>query len=185
MSPIVTSLLGNGLSLTANAVLAKGTAFVKENTGIDLEKPQLSDKDLTDLKKFEMEHEEDLMKLRLEQNKLDIGPTKHDLPDTQGAREREAGIAQSANASWLNRNTGPLLALLAIFVAFGLFYKVTFSDILTSPNIANKDILLYILGVLSAIVTQVFSYYFGSSSGSKQKSEQIERMLEQKAGGKS
>jgi hypothetical protein len=34
-----------------------------------------------------------------------------------------------------------------------------------------KDILIYILGVLSAAVTQILSYYFGSSQGSKDKSE--------------
>ena len=47
MLPVVTALLGNGLSLIANAVLAKGTSFIKEKTGIDLNKPQLSEKDLT------------------------------------------------------------------------------------------------------------------------------------------
>jgi flagellar basal body-associated protein FliL len=35
-----------------------------------------------------------------------------------------------------------------------------------------KDILIYILGVLSAAVTQILSYYFGSSQGSKDKSEE-------------
>lgn len=185
MIPVVTALLGNGLSLIANAVLAKGTLFVKEKTGIDLDKPQMSDKDLIDLKKFEMENEEELMKLRLEENKLDIELAKLYLQDTDSARAREVKIAESPSASWLNRNTGPLLAILAIFVAFGLFYKVTFSDILSQANMANKDILLYILGVLSAIVTQIFSYYFGSSTGSKQKSEQLDRMIGQQSGGKS
>lgn len=185
MLPVVTALLGNGLSLIANAVLAKGTAFVKEKTGIDLDKPQMSDKDLTDLKKFEMENEEELMKLRLEENKLDIELAKLYLQDTDSARAREVKIAESPHASWLNRNTGPLLAIVAIFVAFGLFYKITFSNILIEANMANKDILLYILGVLSAIVSQIFSYYFGSSTGSKQKSEQLDRMMDQQSGGKS
>ncbi len=58
MLPIVSALLGNGL---ANAALSKGTAYVKERTGIDLDKPNLSDKEMISLKQFEMEHEEELM----------------------------------------------------------------------------------------------------------------------------
>ena len=37
----------------------------------------------------------------------------------------------------------------------------------------SKDILIYILGVLSAAVTQILSYYFGSSVGSKDKGDQL------------
>jgi len=33
----------------------------------------------------------------------------------------------------------------------------------------NEQIIIYILGVLSAIDTQIFSFYFGSSHGSQQK----------------
>ena len=36
---------------------------------------------------------------------------------------------------------------------------------------SRKDILIYVLGVLSAVATQVVSYYFGSSSGSNQKND--------------
>ena len=39
-----------------------------------------------------------------------------------------------------------------------------------------KDILIYILGVLSAAVTQILSYYFGSSQGSKDKSAEIKAL---------
>ncbi len=39
-----------------------------------------------------------------------------------------------------------------------------------------KDIVLYVLGVLSAILTQIYSYYFGSSQGSANKHKMIESM---------
>jgi len=180
MIPIVSALLGNGLGLIANAVLAKGTAYVKEKTGIDLDKPNLSNQEMVSLKQFEMEHEEELMKLRLEENKLDVELTKLHLADTGSAREREARMAESPFASWLNRNTGPLLALLTIPLAFVLFFWVMDKGV--NANGTQKDIIIYVLGVLSAIVTQIFSYYFGSSTGSKSKSEDIARLMEKKGG---
>ena len=177
MLPIVQALLGKGLSLVANAVLAKGKEYIKEKSGIDLDKESLSEQDVVALKKFEMAHEEELMKLQIEDNRLDLEMTKAFLADTQSAREREVKMAESPYASWLNKNIGPALAILAIVITFGLFYKVTFSDLLVQ-DMKNRDILLYILGVLSAVVTQIFSYYFGSSSGSKSKSEDLAKLME-------
>lgn len=183
MAPLITALLSKGLSLVANAVLAKGKDYIEEKAGIDLSKSMLSEQDVMALKKFEMEHEEELMKLQLEDDRIDLEMTKALLADTSSAREREVRMAESPNASWLNKNVGPSLAILAVFVAFGLFYKVTFSDLMTQ-NMPNRDILLYILGVLSAVLTQIFSYYFGSSAGSKDKTDDMTRLIEKlKAGG--
>jgi len=178
MAPLITALLGKGLSLVANAVLAKGKDFIKDKTGVDVDKPSLSEQDFVTLKKFEMEHEEELMKLQIEDNRIDLEMTKAYLVDTQDAREREVRMAESASASWLNKNMGPVLGLFAIGVTFALFYKVLFTEDFLNRLGTHKDILLYILGVLSAVVTQIFSYYFGSSSGSKSKSEDLSRVME-------
>ena len=40
-----------------------------------------------------------------------------------------------------------------------------------------KDIMLYILGVLSSILTSIFSYYFGSSKSSSQKNDTLNMMV--------
>jgi hypothetical protein len=37
----------------------------------------------------------------------------------------------------------------------------------------SKDVIIYILGALSAILGQVYSYYFGSSQGSADKQKTI------------
>jgi len=47
----------------------------------------------------------------------------------------------------------------------------------TPVESSRKDILIYILGVLSAISTQIVSYYFGSSQGSKEKSDQLREAM--------
>ena len=69
-------LLERGLSLIANAVMAKGTEFVKEKTGIDLSKGSITPEEEVKLKQFEMEHEEELLKLRIEEKKLNLDEIK-------------------------------------------------------------------------------------------------------------
>jgi hypothetical protein len=84
------------------------------------------------------------------------------------ARNREAAIATSDKAPMLNKLVTPILALGVVGLSFVLFSILIFVDV--KPE--AKDILIYILGVLSAAVTQILSYYFGSSQGSKDKSEE-------------
>jgi len=60
-------------------------------------------------------------------------------------------------------------------VTFILFGVVLFDQTPVDPS--RKDILIYILGVLSAVATQVVSYYFGSSAGSKAKDDAIREAL--------
>jgi hypothetical protein len=84
------------------------------------------------------------------------------------AREREVAIASSANVPMLNKLVTPVLALGVVGLSFILFAILIFVDV--QPE--AKDILIYILGVLSAAVTQILSYYFGSSQGSKDKSDE-------------
>jgi energy-converting hydrogenase Eha subunit A len=68
----------------------------------------------------------------------------------------------------LNKLVTPVLALGVVGLSFVLFTILIFVDV--QPE--AKDILIYILGVLSAAVTQILSYYFGSSQGSKDKSDE-------------
>jgi len=179
MVPIVGELLRSGLMLLANGVMVKGKDWLKEKTGIDVDKGSLTEQEKATLRKFELEHEEELLKLRIEENKIDAELQKLYLADVASARDREVKIIESPYASWLNKNMGPILGLLAIVLAFLLFYQVLFdTEFMQRLEAKNKDVLLYILGVLSAIVTQIFSYYFGSSTGSKSKSDDIGKLLE-------
>lgn len=174
MMPIIQTLLSNGLGLVANAVMAKGQAFVEDKLGVKLA-PNMSPEQVTELKIKEMEHEEELMRLKLEENKLDIEELTLRLKDTDSARDREIQIATSDKAPLLNKVITPILALALLLITFALFAVVMFDH---SPvDSTRKDILIYILGVLSAISTQIVSYYFGSSQGSKDKSEALEKAL--------
>ena len=174
MMPIIQTLLSNGLGLVANAVMAKSKEWVEEKTGVKLA-PDMPPEEVAKLQIAQMEHEEELLRLKLEENKLDLEELGMRLKDTDSARNREAAIATSKDAPLLNKIVTPVLALGVITLTFILFGFVMFDD---SPvDSSRKDVLIYILGVLSAISTQIVSYYFGSSQGSKDKAEALEKAL--------
>jgi hypothetical protein len=164
LAAIVQPLLANGLGLVANAVLAKGKKVVEDKLGVEL-KPNMSSEDLAKVQIAAMEHEEELMRLRIEEDKLDV----------DSARDRETAIATSKDAPLLNKIVTPILALGLLTMTFTLFGVVMFDN--NPVEASRKDILIYVLGVLSAISTQVVSYYFGSSQGSKDKGEQLKEAM--------
>lgn len=96
------------------------------------------------------------------------------LADTASARDREVKVATSAEAPYLNKIIVPCLAIGVLASSFALFGVLLFVKV----DPAHKDILIYILGVLSAIDTQVIAYYFGSSAGSTAKDQTIKRALQ-------
>jgi hypothetical protein len=104
------------------------------------------------------------MKLR----EIDLKEIEAHAKDRDSARNRETAIATSDKAPMLNKLVTPVLALGVVGLSFVLFTILIFVDV--QPE--AKDILIYILGVLSAAVTQILSYYFGSSQGSKDKSDE-------------
>ena len=68
---LITPLLTQGLGLLANAVMAKGKDWVEDKTGVKLDQP-LTTEDTIKLRQFELEHEAELMKIRLEDKHLPI-----------------------------------------------------------------------------------------------------------------
>jgi hypothetical protein len=174
LQAILTPLLGNGLNLVANAVLAKGKKVVEEKLGVEL-KPDMSPEDLARVQIAQMEHEEELLRLRIEEDKLDLAELELRLKDTDSAREREVQISTSDKAPLLNKIVTPVLALSILLLTFVLFGVVMFDD--TPVEASRKDILIYILGVLSAIASQIVSYYFGSSQSSKDKTDALKEAM--------
>ena len=174
LAAILTPLLGNGLNLVANAVMAKGKDFVEKKLGVEL-KPDMSPEDLAKIQIAQMEHEEELMRLRIEDDKLDLAELQMLLKDTNDARQREVQIANSDKAPLINKIVTPVLALSILLLTFVLFGVVMFND--TPVEASRKDILIYILGVLSAIASQIVSYYFGSSQSSKDKTDALKEAM--------
>lgn len=179
MAPLIAGLLGQGLNLLANAALAKGKEFVEEKTGIKLDDAKPIDPETAaKLKIAEMEHEEELLRIQQEDNRLEKEIAEMYLKDTSSAREREVRIATSTEAPYLNKIIVPVLAIGILVLSFLLFGVILFVEVETN----QKDILIYVLGVLSAICTQVVAYYFGSSQGSTAKDQTLKRILQHGAG---
>ena len=195
MPPFILTLLSSGLRLVANAALVKGKAFIQEKTGVDLDQATISAEDQVKLRQFQAEHEEELLRLQLEDNKLGLEETKAFLADVADARKIQSEILMSANAPWYAKAIQPTLAaftLLATILLFAMFVywsgDITEvvdgkSTLVKRINDTQKDIIIYILGVLSAAVTQILGYYFGSSQGSASKSKSLDKVLAQTTSG--
>lgn len=199
MPAFLAPLLQMGLRLVANAALVKGQEFIKEKTGVDLGKPSFTEEDRQKLNQFQAEHEEELLRLQLEDNKVGLEETKAYLEDIASARQNQVAIQTSGEAPWYAKAIQPTLAIITVVVTFGLFAMFVAwggAEILMGANgqpvvDANgkaitiermtgtqKDLVVYILGVLSAVVTQIFAYYFGSSRGSEAKNDTLTQMLD-------
>jgi hypothetical protein len=146
-------LLAQGLSLLGNAAMAKGKEWVEERVGVDLDEP-LSAEDMLKLRQFEMDHQEELLKLRLEDKKLD-------LVDVQSARDMNTRINESPNAAWLAKNIAALLALAVVSVGFFLLGTTSEPDVRTA---------------VVGLMTLVLGFYFGSTSASRVKDDTINQL---------
>ena len=98
------------------------------------------------------------------------------VKEMQSARDREIQIATSEFAPMLNKIVTPILALGTVALTFILYGIIIFTDV----DEQSKDILIYVLGALTSAVTMVLGYYFGSSAGSKEKSAQLDEILDKK-----
>jgi hypothetical protein len=114
-------LLQQGLSLIGNAVMAKGKEWVEEKSGVKLDQP-LSAEDTFKLKQFELEHEEELLRLRIEEKRLNLDEIKVVAGVIQSEEQNvtDRWTADMSSDSWLSKNIRPM-SLIAIFAGYFLF----------------------------------------------------------------
>ena len=121
---LLAPLLTQGLSLIGNAVMAKGKEWVEDKTGVKLDGTPLSEADTLKLKQYEMDHEEELMRLRIEEKKLGVQELGMML---QAAANEDNNVsdrwkADMTSDSWLSKNVRPgtLVYLLTAYLIFAL-----------------------------------------------------------------
>ena len=118
-------------------------------------------------------------KAQLELAKLaqegELARMANEVADLDSARKREMAVSTSEHAPYLNKVIVPVLALGVLIATFVLFGLIMFNETLIDAS--RKDIIIYVLGVLSAISTQIVSYYFGSSKGSSDKNVSLDKIL--------
>lgn len=146
-------LLEKGLSLIANAAMAKGSEFIKDKTGIDISKGQLSAEDEVRLKQYEMEHEEELLKIRLEEKKLNLDEIKTigEIANSENTNLSERWKADMVSDSWLSKNIRPM-TLVYILTAYIIFAIMS----ATGVNVNESYV-----GLLGQWGMLVMTAYFG------------------------
>lgn len=166
MIPIVSTLVSSGLSLLGNAVLAKGKDWVEEKTGIDLSQAELSEQDKTALRQYEMDHEEELIRLRQKDDLLQKEIQEMYLKDTQNARSMQAAALQQDDI--FSKRFIYYFAIFWSVVAAAFIGIILFVEI-PPNNIRFADTILGFL--LGTIVAQIIAFFFGSSKSSQNKDE--------------
>lgn len=159
LAPILSQLAGAGLQKVADAVLDKGVESVEEKLGIKLtpnDQGVLDDSKLADIQMAAMKHEEFMAEL--------------DFKNTQDARDMQEKAMESEdpvvrhfvyNFAWL-------------WSAFAISYII----IITICNIPEKNIRFVdvVLGfIMGTVVSTILNFFFGSSQGSKQKSQELSK----------
>ncbi len=99
------------------------------------------------------------LQYKAEMRKFDVEEAKAYLGDKASARTMNVGL--SASKDWLVRNTGSLLAWVVVAGTFTLDYMVAFEGL--KETVADKEILMFILGSMNTYTAGVISFYFGSS----------------------
>lgn len=96
--------------------------------------------------------------------------------NTDSAREMNAKVQESTNASWLAKNTAYALDIgivaATIFLAWFAFMKGV-------PE-ANKELVYMALGSLITMCGTVLNFHRGSSQGSKDKGSEIQSLKDKK-----
>jgi len=164
---LLAPLLSQGLSLIGNAVMAKGKDWVEHKTGVKLDGP-LSDADATKLRQYEMDHEEELLRLRIEEKKLGIDELTVML---QAAANEDNNVSDRwksdmSSDSWLSKNIRPM-TLVYILTAYLLFAG------LSAAGIQVQESYVQLLGQWGMLV---MTAYFGGRT--------VEKVMEMRKGGK-
>jgi hypothetical protein len=169
---LIAPLLSQGLSLLGNAVLAKGKDWVEEKTGVKIDQP-LTAEDAAKLRQFEMEHEEELLKLRLEDKKLDLAELQAHMDNTKDARGMQKAAIESDDP--LVRRFIYYYAMFWSAAAAAYIGFITFGHI-PAENVRFADTILGFM--LGTVVATIIGFFYGSSKGSQDKTAALTKELE-------
>jgi len=171
MLPIIAALVSQGLPLIANAILSEGKEVIEEKTGVKLD--NLTNDALIKLKQYELENERTLMQLRHEDNKLDAELEKARLADVGSARSMQMEALKQGDL--FSKRFIYWYAIAWTLFAFCYMAAVTFLPIPDKSVRLVDTILGFLLGTA---LGGILAFFFGSSSGSKQKDMMIPELID-------
>ncbi|MBI4778256.1 hypothetical protein HY792_05000 [Candidatus Desantisbacteria bacterium] len=154
-------------------LFSAGATSIVEAVGNAIDKNVTSDEER---KALENEITKAKMQYEVEMATIGLQEKQAYLADTASARENQSRVQESEHASWMSKNVHSILAISIIGLTFFMYWYIVFSDkslTIFEKNPQMKDIVIYILGALTTVATQVVSYFFGSSSGSADKTKAL------------
>lgn len=172
--PVLSKLAENGLGLLTDAITAKGKEFVEKQIGVDIpdEAEKLTPELIATLKTKEMEHEEKLLELSIEKQKIDIEQEKIYLEDTQNARNMQIEALRQNDV--FSKRFVYYFASVAMIVTAIYIFSITFF-VIPQENVRFADTILGFL--LGTLVSTIVNFFFGTSKGSKDKDETLALLL--------
>lgn len=158
LAPILSQLAGAGMQKVADAVMDKGLDAVEEKLGVKLTPNSdgvLDPAKLAEVEQAAMKHKEFMAEL--------------DHKDRESARAAHLAIVTNKDVPWWEKAVMPFLAVFTVVSTFVLVGVLSFVNIADS----QERIVIFVLGFVTAVAGQVLSFYFGSSQGSKDKTEAL------------
>jgi hypothetical protein len=175
---IVAGLAKKGLDLIAGAVMRRGTEFIKEKTGIDLQQAidadgELGDQDAAMLQEYQETNRAEILTYLTEKDKTALEREKLTFTDTVDARAMQRSIAAGPMSDigklFVYILAGYVVVMSTLYIGF-----ITFGTI-PPDNVRFADVVLGF--VMGTMLTGVLNFFFGSTRNNQSKDETIARAL--------
>lgn len=120
----------------------------------------------------------ELVRAGLREKEIEADLEKARIADANSARDANVKTWTSADAPWYVKARQPVLAVLAVLGFMGCLGVLMYLAANKVPVDGTvKDILIYALGCLTSIVMMVYTFDFGTSSGSQGKDQVLSNVL--------
>lgn len=171
LTPLLTTLAANGLSMLAGAIQAKGKKAIEEKLGITIpsDASALTPELLQGLKIKEMEHEEFLIDAQIRKAEISIEQDKTDNANTASARDMNLGIQQSDKAARIAKVAPYILDFIIIIATLAIATALMFKVIPTE----NKELAYLAIGSLLTMCGTILNFHRGTSASSHSKDDTI------------
>lgn len=125
-----------------------------------------------EMKKAELHFQEEMTRLSIEEQEIY-------LKDTQSAREMNEQVQESQNASWASKNMAYVYDVFILLIWGGLTSYIVLRWLGFIENVKDQIDMTGILGIYSgvtALATMILQFHRGSSQGSQDKTQIINKM---------
>jgi hypothetical protein len=160
------------LGLLSSAIQAKGKEVVEQTLGVKIpDNP--TPEDVSKLRQAQFDHEERLIELSIEKARQELETFKEESKDRDSARVRDVEFVKRGTTN----ARANLMFFLAVCAVAGLVW-IVWTD--QGINEYVKGIFTLVLGRFLGYLDNIYSFEFGTTRGSREKDDTINKM----AGGK-